>query len=84
MKANFVLLAALLLVPLAAMHAADKSQSRPNVIVILADDLGYGDLACYGSKINATPNIDALAKGACALPISTPLARCVVQRVPRS
>ena len=34
---------------------------RPNVVLIVADDLGYGDLGCYGSKFNETPNIDRLA-----------------------
>ena len=34
---------------------------RPNVVIILADDLGYGDLSCYGNTILATPNIDRLA-----------------------
>lgn len=38
------------------------AQSKPNVIFILADDLGYGDLSCYGQKELKTPNIDALAK----------------------
>ena len=35
---------------------------KPNVIFILADDLGYGDLSCYGQQKFATPNIDRLAK----------------------
>ncbi|ANW96227.1 N-acetylgalactosamine 6-sulfate sulfatase [Wenyingzhuangia fucanilytica] len=39
-----------------------NAQTKPNVIYILADDLGYGDLSCYGQKILKTPNIDRLAK----------------------
>jgi arylsulfatase A-like enzyme len=39
--------------------AADNS--RPNIVFILADDLGYTDLACYGSKYYETPNIDRMA-----------------------
>ena len=39
-------------------HAADN----PNVILIMADDLGYGDLSCYGSKLQKTPVLDKLAK----------------------
>ncbi len=38
------------------------SQNMPNVIYILADDLGYGDLTCYGQSLFTTPNIDRLAR----------------------
>lgn len=40
---------------------ADENTRNPNVIIILTDDLGYGDLGCYGCKDIRTPNIDRLA-----------------------
>jgi len=61
MKQSLPIFVVLLLAPLAAIHAADQHHAKPNIILILADDLGYGDLGCYGSEINATPNINALA-----------------------
>lgn len=42
--------------------SAFSQTSRPNVVIIYADDLGYGDLSCYGAKKVSTPNIDRLAK----------------------
>lgn len=42
---------------------SEQEQSLPNVIFIIADDLGYGDLSCYGQAKFKTPNIDLLAKG---------------------
>ena len=41
--------------------ATAPSRERPNVVLVLADDLGYGDLSCYGNSILSTPNIDRLA-----------------------
>lgn len=45
-----------------ARKAKANNQQKPNVIIILADDLGYGDLGCYGAKNVETPNVDKLAK----------------------
>jgi arylsulfatase A-like enzyme len=47
------------------LSVAFGSERKPNLIVIMADDLGYGDLGCYGASANAvqTPNIDRLAAG---------------------
>ena len=46
---------------LAFKESKDKpAEQRPNIIYIMADDMGYSDIGCYGSEIN-TPNIDQLA-----------------------
>lgn len=50
--------AALLLVTICATHAAGK----PNIVLMVADDLGYRDLSCYGATKIATPRIDLLAR----------------------
>ncbi len=44
------------------LAAAQSSSAAPNLLLILADDLGYGDLSCYGAADLQTPNIDALAR----------------------
>ena len=51
-----------LLVLFSAMAGSLAAQQRPNVILIYADDLGYGDLGCYGATAIKTPNVDALAE----------------------
>jgi arylsulfatase A-like enzyme len=61
MKAAFTFLTVLLLV--ASLHAADtpKPATKPNILLILADDLGWTDGGCFGSKFYETPHIDRLA-----------------------
>jgi arylsulfatase A len=54
--------APLLLIAL-AFHTSPVAAEKPNVIVIMADDLGYGDASCYGATALKTPNIDRLAAG---------------------
>ena len=55
------------------------AQKKPNVIVILADDLGYSDLGCYGSEI-PTPNLDKLAQNGVRLTSFYNTARCCPTR----
>jgi arylsulfatase len=56
----FYILPLLWLLPLPELNAAEKA-AKPNILIILADDMGYSDAGCYGGEI-ATPNLDALAK----------------------
>ncbi len=62
-----------LLVTCAALAAGEPR--RPNILVILADDLGFSDLGCYGGEI-ATPNLDALAQGGLRFTRAYSTARC--------
>ncbi len=56
-----ILSAAVFAVPAASLAAAEATADRPNVVIFLTDDQGYGDLGCYGSRDLQTPNIDRLA-----------------------
>jgi len=57
------LLRALLLLPLISYSTCGaQAAPKPNIVLIFCDDLGYGDLACYGSTKHRTPAIDSLAR----------------------
>ena len=58
---------------------AARAAEKPNVIIIMADDVGYSDLGCYGSEI-ATPNLDALALGGVRFTQFYNTARCCPTR----
>jgi arylsulfatase A len=62
MKRAAVLLIALLVCCRAAEAAEVPPPRRPNILIIIADDLGYGDLGCFGCKDIPTPHIDSLAR----------------------
>ncbi len=61
MKIILVGLAAILLVSCNKQHQKNSTQNRPNIVLIMVDDMGYSDIGCYGSEI-PTPHIDELAE----------------------
>src|SRR6188508_406190 len=70
------LFAALLLVPGTLLSA-----SKPNIVVLLADDIGYADVSCYGGKHAKTPNIDRIAAQGCRfLDAHSPASTCTPTR----
>lgn len=67
-RRDFIKLAGLSAFAAGLPHASEAAEGasalrgrRPNIVFIMADDLGYGDLGCYGQKLIQTPNIDRLA-----------------------
>src|SRR4051794_37053996 len=80
MKLWLIHLAHILLVALLASSArAQPTTRRPNIVIILADDMGYSDLGCYGSEIS-TPNIDRLASQGVRMTQFYNSARCCPSR----
>lgn len=80
MKFVFKHLVALLLAPLATLLAASPQPApKPNILLILADDVGFSDLGCYGGEI-ATPNLDSLAAGGLRLLQFYNTSRCTPSR----
>ncbi|MDR1383168.1 MAG: sulfatase-like hydrolase/transferase [Planctomycetaceae bacterium] len=82
MKKNFLMITVWCLAVYANIAAAQQSgqpDARPNIILIMSDDMGYSDLGCYGGEI-ATPNLDSLAGGGVRFTQFYNTARCCPTR----
>jgi len=79
-RSTLLILAALILsVARPEPAGAQAKKSKPNIVVILADDLGYADIGCYGGEIK-TPNLDKLAKNGLRFTNFFNTARCCPSR----
>ena len=70
--------------PVAAQPTPAPDLGPPNIVVILADDMGWGDLGSYGNPTIRTPNLDRLAARVSASRASTSRRRCARPRGPGS
>ena len=69
----------------ASLAVASEATERPNVLFIMCDDMGYGDLGCYGQRLIDTPHIDSLARSGILFtqayagsPVSAPSRACLM------
>ena len=61
MKTGLILGAAGAVALSATAAKNNENKQRPNILYIMCDDMGYGDLGCYGQQLISTPSIDSLA-----------------------
>ncbi len=78
---NKILRCYLIFALISSCQADRPGKTLPNVVVILADDLGWNQLGCYGGPYQ-TPNIDGLAADGMSSPMLTPQQRFAVRPAP--